>query len=211
MGKIDGASIRRAGGVDSVRESMEEHEESLVQDAVIVHEEMLLEEEATDDAATSLELPDDIPEPSPAYRLWTELAVLRERLRASQMIASERESRIQDLRLVLQMLGSAAATEAHQVVVMPEAEAEAEPAAVAVAPAVPRPSAAAEGGDVAIWRAGAGSWIEGAFTEAPEGGGARLPWMATDQRAAQGWRRPHRSRHGRAGRSRRRWFRLWRR
>jgi hypothetical protein len=189
--------------VDAVRDSIEEREEPLVQDALIVHEEILLEEEATVDAAFSLELPDDIPEPSPAYRLWTELAVLRERLRASQMIASERESRIQDLRLVLQMLGNAQAPEVPpELIVMPEAE----PSPVAVAPAVPKQPDGAEGGDAAIWREGAGSWSEGAFTKSSEESGARLPWMATDQRAAQVWRGPHRSRS-----SRRRWFQLWRR
>ena len=72
--------------MDAVKESVEDLEDAAMQDADIVREELVfqdggaVQEEALG-GSWALDLPEDLPEPSVAHRLWTELAVLRERLR----------------------------------------------------------------------------------------------------------------------------------
>lgn len=191
--------------MEVVSGSIEGLEDSPVQDAVIVGEEFVLHEadvETDPPFATSVELdfPDDLPEPSLAHRLWTELAVLRERLRATQMIAIERESRIQDLRLILQMVAAPSDAGAPPAIVVPEAE------SIPVSEPVFEPQPPPDP-DAAIWERDAGTWSDDTFTEvtAPDPEQIR-PWIARDPRADKWSYGKHEDR-----RRRRQWFRLWRR
>lgn len=55
------------------------------------------------------------PEAAHIERLRTEVAILRERLRAAEMIAMEREKRIEDLRLILRYLPGPEGSKAHPI------------------------------------------------------------------------------------------------
>lgn len=154
------------------------------------------------------EAPIDLPEPPLVHRLWTEVAVLRERIRATEAVAAERENRIEDLRFILRMLAEPANVQAspgrqqpneEQVVVVPD------PTRAGVTAGRDRPGVPKEVGG--IWDPSPRGWAAETFLGTPE---PEAPaWIPPEETPQGGEARKWLRRPSSGGKSRI-WFRPWR-
>jgi hypothetical protein len=164
------------------------------------------------------EAPIDLPEPPLVHRLWTEVAVLRERLRATEAIAAERENRIEDLRFILRMLAEPANAQTssgkqaneEQVVVVPDStqvgatSSARDAAATRDGPGVPKEVAG-------IWDSSSPrGWAADTFLGSPQPEEPEAPtWIPPDEIPQGGEARKWLRRPSSGGKSRS-WSRPWR-